>query len=428
MSGRSPLSRRRALAWGAGTLGAALLAPACGRALVAPTVDPALPLPSGAPLRRGRVVDAAAFGVRGDGVADDTDALVAALAATPAGGTLALGPGGHRLRAPLVPGPGVTVAGVPGRTRLLVGDGPGLRAAVVLGAPDVTLDGLVLERTADVATVLVRVGAADRAALSRVVLLGHAEAWSSFGHGIQLGTADGTVTTGLRLVDSVVSACTYGLYQANESTAVTQDVRVTGCTFARNANTDLEFNSPAGSFRGVRVEDCAFRDNDSPGFAVGVAYCADVAVRRCRVSGYRMEAVHVEDWSDAVTVEDSTFTACGLVEFAHVQVISGSSGVTVRGNTHDATANTNPIAVVSALPGGRGRTAGGRPVVAPRAVTVADNVITLAAGIRAVALDDVVGGAITGNRIDGPGAADAFALRGVSGVRVADNVVGGRPR
>ena len=120
--------------------------------------------------------------------------------------------------------------------------------------------------------------------------------------------------------DCLLHRLTYGLYQANESPAVTVGVTVTRCTFARNANSDLEFNSPAGSFRRVRVQGCTFRDNDSPGFAVGIAYCADVVVAGCSMTNYRMEAVHVEDWSSDVTVTGCAFSACGLDEFAHIQV------------------------------------------------------------------------------------------------------------
>jgi hypothetical protein len=293
-------------------------------------------------------------------------------------------------------------------------------------APDVTVDGLVVERVADVATVLVQVGAADRLTLSRTVLAGHTDALDTFCHGVQVGITDGVTSTGLRLADSVFSTTTYGLYQANASTAVTVGVDVTGCTFAGGTNTDLEFNSPRGSFRRIRVEASTFRDNDSPGFAVGLAYCAQAVVRGCRVSNYRMEAVHVEDFTDDVLVEGNTFTACGLREFAHVQVISGASRVVVRGNTHDATMNTRAIPVVGALRGGDGLTAGGRPQNPPTAITVTGNTMRLGAAVRAVALDDVVGGSITGNRVSGPGARDparVFAVRGGSGITVAGNTV-----
>jgi hypothetical protein len=440
-SGPGTWSRRGALRL-AGRLGlatglAAVVAPAACAGAAAPPVPgiPAdVPTPGGAPLRRGPVVDVRELGARGDGRADDAAAFRAALAT--AGGpdgprTVAVPAGEYRL---VVPEPlrvpaGVTVAGEPGRS-FVRPEGTGLVVGLLVDAPGVTLDGLVVERLVDVDTVLVRLGRADGFRFSRSVLLGHTDALTTFGHGLQLGTADGT-STDLALTDSVVATTTYGLYQANESRAVTQQMVVRGGTFVRNTNTDLELNSPYGSFRGVVVEGCAFRDNDSPGFAVGIAYCADVVVRGCTMERYRMEAVHVEDFSTDVLVEGNTFTACGLREFAHVQIISGARRVTVRGNRHDATTNTRAIPIVGALAGGDALTAGGRPQDPPTEVTVEGNVMRLAAGVRAVAFDDVPVGAITGNVVDGPEVGEpdgAFALRRTGAIRLAGNVLNGRPQ
>ena len=276
----------------------------------------------------------------------------------------------------------------------------GTTGALALAADDVTVDGLEIVRADDAETVLLRVGQADRLTLSRLVLAGATDVTDAFCHGVQLGV-DGGVSTDLVLRDCLFHRLTYGLYQANESTAVTVGVSVTGCTFARNANTDLEFNSPSGSFRRVRVSGCTFRDNDSPGFAVGIAFCADVVVSGCTMTNYRMEAVHVEDWSSDVTVTGCTFSACGLREFAHIQIISGSSRVTARANAHDATMNTRAIALVDALAGGSGATAGGRDVVPPSDVTVAANVFRCSPAVTAVSFHGVRGGSITGNRVEG---------------------------
>lgn len=432
-------SRRGALRL-AGRLGlatglAAVAAPvACAAAAgpLVPGIPPDVPAPGGAPLRRGPAIDVRALGARGDGRADDTAAFRAALAA--AGGpdgprTVAVPAGVYRLvlAEPLRVPAGVVVAGEPGRS-FLRPEGPGpVVVGLLVDAPGVTLDGLVVERLADVDTVLVRLGRADGFRLSRSVLLGHTDALGTFAHGVQVGTADDT-TTDVELSDLSVATTTYGLYQANESRAVTQRTVVRGGTFVRNANTDLEFNSPYGSFRDVLVERCAFRDNDSPGFAVGIAYCADVVVRGNTMERYRMEAVHVEDFSTDVLVEDNTFTACGLREFAHVQIISGARRVTVRGNRHDATMNTAAIPIVGALAGGDALTAGGRPQDPPTEVVVEANEMRCGPAVRAVAFDDVPAGAIVGNRVDGPGVGTpegAFALRRTGAVRVEGNVLNG---
>ena len=412
------LTRRRVLALGAGAAAVVGGALSCGASPSGPpATDDDLPRPSGAPLSRGTVHDVRAAGATGDGRTDDAGAFARALGAATAGDTVRVPAGTYRLvlRRPLaVPG-GVTLAGDPGRTTLRVT--AGTTGALVLAADDVTVDGLEIVRADDAETVLLRVGQADRLTLSRLVLAGATDVTDAFCHGVQLGV-DGGVSTDLVLRDCLFHRLTYGLYQANESTAVTVGVSVTGCTFARNANSDLEFNSPSGSFRRVRVSGCTFRDNDSPGFAVGIAFCADVVVSGCTMTNYRMEAVHIEDWSSDVTVTGCTFSACGLREFAHIQIISGSSRVTARANAHDATMNTRAIALVDALAGGSGATAGGRDVVPPSDVTVAANVFRCSPAVTAVSFHGVRGGSITGNRVEGIPPADAVDLDGATDVAV----------
>ncbi|MEJ2866533.1 glycosyl hydrolase family 28-related protein [Actinomycetospora sp. OC33-EN08] len=410
---------------GAGAaLGTAVAAmAACGAAPGPPEADDDLPRPSGTPTTRGTVHDVRVAGARGDGVTDDAAAFTRALAAAAPGDTVFVPAGTYHLvpERPLRLPAGVMLAGVPGRSVLRMT--PRGVAAIEVSGADAALDGLELARAGDVETVLLRVGRVDRLTLSRLVFSGATDTYDAFCHGIQLGVA-GDTSTDLTLRDSLFHRLTYGLYQANDSPAVTVGVDVSGCTFARNANTDLEFNSPSGSFRDVRVTGCTFRDNDSPGFAVGVAYCARVEVRGNRMTNYRMEALHVEDWSSDVTIEGNTMTACGLTEFAFVQLIQGVTRIVVRGNVFDATANTEPIAVVHALAGGRGLSAGGRPVVPPTAVTVTGNEFRCSEAVRAVSFEGVSGGSVTGNRVSGLAAQDAVEVTGSTGITVASNAVG----
>ncbi|WP_018333398.1 glycosyl hydrolase family 28-related protein [Actinomycetospora chiangmaiensis] len=410
-----------AAAAGAAVVGTAACASLAGsRPAGPPATDADLPRPGGAPLQRGTVHDVRAAGATGDGVTDDAAAFARALAGAAAGDTVFVPAGTYHLvlPQPLTLPPGVLFAGQPGRSVLRMT--PRATAAIEVAGADCALDGLELARAGDVETVLLRVGRVDRLTLSRLVLSGSTDVWESFCHGVQLGV-DGDTSSALVLRDSLLHRLTYGLYQANDSPAVTVGVEVAGCTFARNTNTDLEFNSPSGSFRTVRVHDSVFRDNDSPGFAVGIAYCADVEVTRCAMTNYRMEAVHVEDWSSDVAVTGNRMTACGLTEFAFVQIIQGCTRVTVRGNTFDATANTAGIAVVNALAGGRGTSAGGRPVVPPTAVTVTGNDFRCSDEVVAVAFHGVDGGSVVGNRIAGLALDDALDLEGATRIAVAAN-------
>ena len=80
--------------------------------------------------------------------------------------------------------------------------------------------------------------------------------------------------------------------------------------------------------------------------------------------------------------------------------------------------NTRAIALVNALAGGSGDTAGGRDVVPPSAVTVAANVFRCSDAVTAVSFHGVRGGSITGNRVEGIPAAAALDLDGATGIEV----------
>jgi len=224
---------------------------------------------------------------------------------------------------------------------------------------EATLDGLVVERVGSAPTVLVGVGAVHGFTLSRMRLVGNQDGFpDAYCHGIKLSEA-GTVS-GVHLADSSVTGMRYGLLQTNSSTAVVTDVRVQQCTFEKNQNTDLEFNSPRGLTRQVDIESCRFADNDSPGFAIGLAHVEDAVVRANAFDSYALEAVHIEDYSVNVAVSDNEFVDCGLRDHSFVQVIGRSRDVRISGNTSRARRNTNPIYVVNALAGGNDTTPGGR--------------------------------------------------------------------
>ncbi|GAA4772828.1 hypothetical protein GCM10023200_01490 [Actinomycetospora chlora] len=437
----TPGLTRRALLAGAGGLATAgaLLAvgatAACGEA--APRRGPVTPppLPGGAPLAQGPVVDVRDHGARGDGVADDTAALRDGLNdANGRQGTLYLPAGTYRYRLgePFAPAAGVTVAGDPGRSTVrLEGPAPGefgVFCAPV--APGVTLDGLVLERGGDVPCVFVRLAATERLTLSRMAFVGHTDRWpDQFCHGVQLGTVDGATARAFRWTDSVVTSMTYGLFQTNDSTGRTEDVAVARCRFVGNAETDLEFNSPNGATTTVLVEGCEFRDPQARGFAVGVATNRDVTIRGNTVTGYALEAVHVEDYSDGVVITGNRIASAGLEQNSHVQLIGGARHIRIEGNTFLAGSNTSEIVVVNALAGGTAPTPGGRPTGPPADVVVVDNDFELSATVRAASFEGVTGGAFRGNRLRGP-VDDPDAVVGTEGstdIDVRGNTANGRP-
>ncbi len=422
------LTRRAALV--AGALVALAAGVTGGGVAAAGRPRPIAPRTTSGPARldRGPVVDVRALGAVGDGRTDDGDAIRRGMAqVNRTGGTLWFPAGTYYYRAtgPLSPAAGVTLAGQPGASTIAF-DFPGARDFVVfaaIDAADVTLDGLVISRVAAFPAVLLDLGAAENVSFTRGALLGNTDALPGPDcHGVKFpdrGTA-GPIT----LTDSTLATLTYGLLQANASTATVTGVTVERCSFTRNANTDLEFNSPYGSIRRIRVDGCAFSDNDSPGFGVGLAHVADAVVRGNTFDRYALEAVHIEDHSTDITVQDNTFTACGLRDYSHVQIISGSQRVRVVGNTFHATTNTRPIYVVNALPGGDGPTAGNRRADPPSTVTVERNTFDCRAPAVPIYFQGVKSGVIRGNTITASG--EPFRLIDAPGTAITGNTVNGR--
>jgi hypothetical protein len=426
-AGGPTLSRRRALITGllvAGGTVAALAIPARRPAEVT------LRQPDGGAPRLGAspVVNVRDLGATGDGTTDDGDAIRRGMdQVNRSGGTLFFPAGTYYYRAtgPLRPAAGVTLAGAPGASTITF-DSPASDDFVdfcVVDAAGVTLDGLIVRRAAEFPAVLLDLGAAQSFSFTRGALLGDTDALPGADcHGVKFpdeGTA-GPIT----IADSTFATLTYGLLQANASTAVVSDVAVQRCSFTRNANTDLEFNSPYGSIRQVRVEDCAFSDNDSEGFGVGLAHVAGAEVRGNTFDRYALEALHIEDYSTDVTVQNNTFTSCGLRDHSHVQIISGSQRVSVVENTFHATDNTRPIYVVNALPGGTNRTAGARPPGPPSGVTVERNTFDCADPAVPLYFQGIRDGVIRGNTITATG--DPYRLLDDQGTAIDGNIVNGQ--
>ncbi|MDD7942859.1 glycosyl hydrolase family 28-related protein [Actinomycetospora lutea] len=376
------------------------------------------------------------FGAAGDGVTDDSGAVRRALVeANAARGTLFFPAGtyAYGLGGPFEPAEGVTVAGEPGRS-ILRFQPPSTGEFASFSRPlasRVTFDGLVLERAADFPCVFLAVPAITQLTLSRMSFVGNQDRFTgSYCHGVQLGVENGGTTSGLRWTDSVATTMTYALFQTNDSTAVTEDVEVSRCRFAGNADTDLEFNSPKGATRRVLVEDCEFRDHGPQGFAVGLATCTDVTIRHNTMAQLSLEAIHVEDYSENVIITGNRIMAAGLAGYSHVQLIGGARRITVTGNAFDASANTNAISVVYALAGGSEPTPGGRPVAPPSGVEVTDNDFVLAEKVSAVTFEGVTGGAIRDNRLSGPRVtagepSTAIATTDSTGIAVGGNTADG---
>jgi hypothetical protein len=432
------VSRRRALALAAVAAVAAVAAGSAGLLMGSTGPAPRRVIgarkPTGTALLRGQVVDVRALGAVGDGRTDDSAVLLGALATVNrAGGTLYLPAGTYLFGSstPLSPAAGVTISGVPGSS--IIDFAPKDAGAFAFGcaieAHDVTIDGLVLRRGAAVDSVLIGTGSFQRFTLSRSMLVGSMDRFpNSYCHGIKFSDIGNAAA--FHMVDSTITTTQYGLFQTNQSTTVTTDVLVERCSFSANRNTDLEFNSPNGVTRRLRVQDCAFSDNDSPGFGVGLANVQNAVISGNTFDNYAMEAVHIEDYSATVSVAGNQFSNCGLRKHSNVQVLSGARDVQVVDNTFDTAANTTDIYVVTAQPGGVGLTGGGRQIIPPTGVSVRNNRISCSESVTPVYFEGTTGGQIAGNTITGPpsltGPDTAFTVVGVSGDIAVDNQINGR--
>ena len=150
------------------------------------------------------------------------------------------------------------------------------------------------------------------------------------------------------------------------------------------------------------------------------------------MSGYALEAVHIEDYSQDVTVADNQFSSAGLESNSHIQLIGGARRISVLGNTFLAGSNTSKITVVNALAGGTEPTPGGRPTAPPSEVVVEDNDFELSDTVRAASFEGVTGGAFRDNRLRGTGVLDddpraAVNVSDSTGIEITGNTANGQP-
>ena len=341
------------------------------------------------------------FAAAGDGVTDDRPALAHALAAARRGDTVVVPAGRYRLvltATPLSVPAGVTLRAPEGAAVFsLVSDAGSdvYRAFLRLGS-DTTLDGIAIERAADFPTVLMPLfGPVSNVTLRNCRISGQAARYPDrYCHALQVGVGE---LRGLHLASLDIEDCHYGLFQANDARGSVDGVLVERCRFSGNAASDLEFNSPRGVMRNIVVRDCQFRDNRCPspgaGFAVGFANVHSGLVENCRISGYRSEALHVEDRSADIRLAGNHIDGGSLAQpNGVVMVLSGSQRIAVHRNVIDARSNTNAPHLVLV-------TAGGSAFACPTAVNVTDNILVNGAATRTWYLQPGSGPPPTGNVI-----------------------------
>lgn len=343
----------------------------------------------------------APYSAIGDGVADDRAALARALGEARTGDTVLIPPGRYRIalsKGPLAVPEGVTLWGQSGKCAFVLQSDGGRsdhREFLRLGSA-VTLEGIGIERDGDFPAVLLPLfGNIRDITIRHCRIAGHAERFPQpYCHAIQVG--NGTLKN-LVLDGIEMEGCTYGLFQANESTGTVEGVTVSRSRFSRNSSSDLEFNSPKGTMRNITVTDCFFRDNQSKsasgGFAVGFANVTNGRVENCFIKNYFSEALHVEDRSADIVLAGNTIVG-GSIGLSNgvIMVVNNSRKISIARNFVDARPNTKKTHLVLV-------TAGGKDFANPAEVSVTENVFINSAVTQTWYLQPGSGPAPVGNLV-----------------------------
>lgn len=128
----------------------------------------------------------------------------------------------------------------------------------------------------------------------------------------------------------------------------------------------------------IRVRDCSFTDNRAvgpAGWGIGLAHIRDVLIEGCSFEGHRTEAVHVEDYSEAVRLVGNHFLGCAKGGgVGAITLITAARRVAIMGNVFDMAgcpATSSAVCVIAGREPGRDHQL---PKPWPRDVAIIGNV------------------------------------------------------
>ncbi|WP_188927436.1 right-handed parallel beta-helix repeat-containing protein [Dyadobacter endophyticus] len=361
-------------------------------------------------------VNAKWFGAKGDGTTDDYSAIARAVAYVGKKSQSLFLPKGVyylKLKASLALAAGVNMYGEAGTVLNLDTTTPVYTSFASNIGDNVTISNLEINRIVDRPFVFFMVQSFKGFTFRNLKINGNRARYANFYcHAFQMGVNNAGVSENVTIDSCSIMQTSYGLFMTNASTAVVKNVTVSNCMFDSNTSTDLEFNSPNGSFSSVSVDNCRFSNGRL--FAVGFANVKSAKVKNCFFERYDKEPVHIEDYSEDISIESNSFKSCALNVYAYVQIISGSRRVRVSNNTFDASANAAATNVMSALAGGLGSTGGGRKVIPPRSISFLNNDVLLSSVVNGLYVEAVTNFTISGNKFRGPGGVTSGVFNGAS--------------
>jgi hypothetical protein len=366
-----------------------------------------------------------------DGVTNDASALTAALAELDdaGGGTLQLPPKSIALTltaaGPMFTIPANTrIVGSAGATKLLLstsGTATNYRCFAATSGNNVTFDGVTFVRQSDYTLVFLFPGPYDGFHLRNCVIDGRYDSFpTNYVHGVLLDSSG--AKSNITFKGSTIKGTWYGVLQNNDIASPCNTIVVDDCTFSGNFADDLCFNAPNSTngpnapiiMKNVSVTNSRFMNNVSTasnrGFGVCFAHVAGGTVHGCFFENFPFQAVHIEDYSTNISVIGNHMVNCGTSAIAFsgpLIVLSGSSDITISGNTIDARNNNYLNAAISVLAGGSGTTPSGSPEIPPTRVTVSDNVLLCGDMLRGLLVEHVSKAVVQGNQIFGAGAVTA---------------------
>lgn len=294
------------------------------------------------------------FGAVGDGVADDTAAIQAAITAA-SGKTLYVPYGTYKVTGDtLFAAASVSIVGDPGAIFKLASS---LNSDYIINltsaGDDFTFDGITFDinqPTADAWTnIAVQITAASRVRFTGCKFINSAS--SAFGavnngYAIYLLGAYDTV----RVESCYFERVRYGII--TEPSSAGSDVLVVNSEFFEVAGDGVEINVPTGSCSNITVDACTFRslgsNNVGRGFGVGASGGVGTTLSNIKVidsSFYSCDnqGIHIEDGCKSVKLMGNYISACGTAAATSfgsgIYIAAGAastraiSDVTVDGNT-----------------------------------------------------------------------------------------------
>jgi parallel beta-helix repeat protein len=275
------------------------------------------------------------FGATGDGVTDDTAAILQALAqgdvVFPRGTYLVAGSAFAPVFA--LTAAGTTVKGERGAVVKLAATTPVGTYVFGVQADDVTIDGL----TIDGSGIASAIGIAFRVADSAGALVTRNRFVNFHGGSAAAGVFLNDNATDIRIHNNRFSNYTYGVLSG--STRSPTHVAITTNIFNANdvAGDGISINSPTGdagyfTITGNDVRGSATSGNN--GIGIALAHVVHATIKGNTVSGCGLDGIHVEDGGADIVVSGNDVSACGRSGItAQYGATNTTKRIVVTGNT-----------------------------------------------------------------------------------------------